>query len=71
MPESTIQVTVNGVQRSVDSGKSVADLLAELQQNPKYLAVERNKILVPRSQHATCQLTEGDAIEIVTLVGGG
>jgi sulfur carrier protein len=34
-------------------------------------AVEVNRVLVPRSQHASRVLAEGDAIEVVTLVGGG
>ncbi len=66
-----LQIVVNGTERTVSPGQTIADLLAEMQQNPKYLAVERNKNLVPRSQHAGCQLEHGDQIEIVTLVGGG
>lgn len=66
-----LQIVVNGTERTVSPGQTIADLLAEMQQNPKYLAVERNKNLVPRSQHANCQLEQGDQIEIVTLVGGG
>ena len=48
-----------------------AALLAELKLEPRYLAVERNRVLVPRRQHASCTLEEGDQLEIVTLVGGG
>jgi sulfur carrier protein len=34
-------------------------------------AVERNRTLVRRADHATTVLTDGDVLEIVTLVGGG
>ncbi len=49
----------------------MSELLASLEMKPKFVAVERNEQLVPRAQHADCQLSAGDRIEIVTLVGGG
>ena len=66
-----MQILVNGQPRSVPAGSTVATLLAELKLEPRYLAVERNRALVPRRQHAGCVLEEGDQLEIVTLVGGG
>ena len=66
-----MQISVNGQPRSVPEGQTVAALLAELKLEPRYLAVERNRVLVPRRQHANCILEEGDQLEIVTLVGGG
>jgi thiamine biosynthesis protein ThiS len=66
-----IEITLNGEQRTVPKGMTIAALLAELGKQPKYLAVERNQELIPRSQHAACVLLPQDQIEIVTLVGGG
>jgi thiamine biosynthesis protein ThiS len=66
-----VQILVNGQPRQVPVGQTVAVLLAELKLEPRYLAVERNRVLVPRRQHASCTLEEGDQLEIVTLVGGG
>ncbi len=66
-----MQILVNGQPRQVPVGQTVAVLLAELKLEPRYLAVERNRVLVPRRQHASCTLEEGDQLEIVTLVGGG
>ncbi len=66
-----MQIEVNGQPREIDAGTSVATLLAELQLDPRYLAVERNRELVPRTAHARTQLVEGDFLEVVTLVGGG
>ncbi len=66
-----VKIRVNGEEREVPEQCSVADLLAEMQRNPRYLAVERNKQLIPRGQHASCLLESGDELEIVTLVGGG
>lgn len=66
-----MQILVNGQLRIVPAGQTVAALLAELRLEPRYLAVERNRVLIPRRQHATCILEDGDQLEIVTLVGGG
>src|SRR5205085_650257 len=39
--------------------------------DPAKLAVEVNLGVVPRAEHAATVLADGDAVEIVTLVGGG
>ena len=64
-------VTVNGEDRQVPDGATLAELIESLEIDPRYLAAERNLELVPREQHADCVLLPGDRIEIVTLVGGG
>jgi sulfur carrier protein len=66
-----MQLTVNGQEREISEGSTIADLLAELELDPRTLAVERNLNLVPRAQHAQTQLAAGDRVEVVTLVGGG
>lgn len=66
-----IDVTINGEHRRIPEGSTVATLLRDLGKEPRYLAVERNLELVPRSRHADCVLLPQDRIEIVTLVGGG
>ncbi len=64
-------ISVNGELREVANDTTVAALLVELDIRSKLCAVERNRELVPRKQHAECTLEPGDNIEIVTLVGGG
>jgi sulfur carrier protein len=66
-----MKLTVNGQERELAEGATIADLLAELKLDPRMLAVERNLDLVPRGQHADTQLAAGDRVEVVTLVGGG
>jgi sulfur carrier protein len=66
-----MQVTVNGQSRELAEQTTIAELLAELELDPRTLAVECNLNLVPRAQHAETQLTAGDRVEVVTLVGGG
>ncbi|MCA8989894.1 MAG: sulfur carrier protein ThiS [Planctomycetaceae bacterium] len=71
MSENPFEIQLNGESRQVSQGTTIATLLEELSLNSRYLAVERNRELVPRAQHAACELVVGDQIEIVTLVGGG
>ena len=66
-----MQISINEETKEVESGTSVAELLTQLNMQPRYLAVERNRELVPRAEHARCMLQQGDRLEIVTLVGGG
>ncbi|HEY3963213.1 MAG TPA: sulfur carrier protein ThiS [Planctomycetaceae bacterium] len=66
-----MKIVMNGEPREVEAGTTVAGLIAVLEMQPRYLAVERNFELVPRTCHAECVLQEGDQLEIVTLVGGG
>lgn len=66
-----MQIQVNGEQREIASGATVAQLIDELQFDPRYLAVELNRELVPRAEHGGQRLAEGDKLEVVTLVGGG
>ena len=66
-----MQVTINGQDRHVADGITVAALLEELRLSAKPVAVEVNLELVPRQCHAQHHLVEGDSLEIVTLVGGG
>jgi sulfur carrier protein len=53
------------------TGTTVADLVAELQLTGRRLAVEVNREIVPKSEHGTHTLQEGDTIEVVHAIGGG
>ena len=66
-----INVVVNDVQRQVAAGTTVESLLGGLGLQPRFLAVELNRRVVPRSEHRQTLLADGDRVEIVTLVGGG
>ena len=66
-----MRIVLNGEEREVASGITVAGLLDTLDVPRRYVAVELNREIVPRAQHAETVLAEGDRIEIVTMVGGG
>ena len=64
-------VVINGETRSVATGTTIAGLIVELGFGDKRVAVERNREVVPRAQHASTVLAPGDRVELVTFVGGG
>jgi len=66
-----VQVTVNGEPRAVPVGATVADLVRDLGLQPQQVAVERNKQIVRRADHAAVVLADGDQLEVVTFFGGG
>jgi sulfur carrier protein len=68
---ASIDVVINGQSRSVNTGTTVAQLISELGLGDRRVAVERNRTVVPRAEHATTVLSEGDRLEVVTFVGGG
>jgi sulfur carrier protein len=66
-----VQLIVNGEPRVVDDGLTIRGLLDRLGFTDGPVAVERNREVVPRAQHASTLLVDGDRLEIVHLVGGG
>ena len=69
--DQTLSVRINGEQRRVADGISVAALIAELGLDARRVAVERNLAIVPRSTFAEVVVEDGDQYEIVHFVGGG
>ena len=71
MTEAMIQVQFNGRELMVPRGATLADLLETAEMRSRLVAVEVNLNIVPREQHASLAVCNGDVIEAVTLVGGG
>ena len=70
-PIASIEIHLNGEPAEVPADATVATLVTARGLEPKQVAVEVNKLIVPRAQHAEARLVAGDRVEIVTLVGGG
>ncbi len=63
-------VIVNGSDRHLAEGVTVADLIEVLEVRGRF-AVEVNGEVVPRSRYATDRLKERDRVEVVRAIGGG
>jgi len=67
----TVNIIVNGIERTVAEGTSVESLIHEISPDgTQGVAVEINAEFIepPKYSRTVC---EGDAIEIVRFVGGG
>ncbi|MDG2424863.1 MAG: sulfur carrier protein ThiS [Phycisphaerales bacterium] len=65
-----MQLTVNGEKRELQA-ETIGTALVELGMDAAPCAVEVNRTLIPARTRDEHKLTNGDVLEIVTLVGGG
>lgn len=66
-----MEITVNGTAHRLPEPLTLAQLLDRLGLAGKRLAVEVNRDIVPRGEHATHALRDGDRVEIIHAIGGG
>jgi len=68
-----MNVLVNGEERRVDDGSTVAALLDELDLAPgrRGVAVAVDAEVVPRSGWGERELTDGACVEVLTAIQGG
>ncbi len=66
-----MRVQVNGKPQDLPDAATVLQLLEMLKIGGDGIAVEVNREIIPRSRHDQTPLRDGDAVEIVTFVGGG
>jgi thiamine biosynthesis protein ThiS len=66
-----VTITLNGERFELDSRMSVAALLAQLDIDPRRVAVEHNLNIIKRQTYSDTLIDEGDTLEIVNFVGGG
>lgn len=62
---------VNGQPVPIKLGRSLLDFLAGEGFDMQTVAVEHNGAIVPKATYASVILTDADALEIVSFVGGG
>ena len=68
--EKTVLIKVNDQNHQIADKTTVKQLLDDLKVVGP-MAVELNRQVCPKKDHETTTLTEGDVIEVVTIVGGG
>ena len=66
-----MNISVNGQNICLDDPSSVSDLIDRFEMTDRPCAVEVNRELIPKRQHDSHTIRNGDQVEIVTLVGGG
>ena len=66
-----IVLQVNGKRVELEGATPLLAYLEQLGVSPRAVAVERNGVIIERDAYPTTTLIEGDAVEIVRMVGGG
>lgn len=66
-----MNIKVNGEPREVREGTTVEGLLESLDIRRQGMAVDLNREIVPKRLFSSTVLKDGDAVEIVRMVGGG
>ena len=64
-------ITLNGDRYELAGPITVSSLLAQLDIDPRRVAVEHNLVVLKRTTFDTTTVREGDQVEIVNFVGGG
>ena len=69
--KSEIVVVVNGSEKVIPFGLTLAGLIESFRLKEQSVVVERNLKVVEKKVYASIELKENDRIEIVGAVGGG
>ena len=66
-----IALQINGKEVRLERPTPLLSYLETLGVSPRAVAVEHNGLIIERDAYATTTLGDGDAVEIVRMVGGG
>jgi thiamine biosynthesis protein ThiS len=66
-----MRITLNGDPLEIAGPLTLTALLAQLEIDPRRVAVEHNLDVVKRANYDNTRIEDGDQIEIVNFVGGG
>jgi thiamine biosynthesis protein ThiS len=66
-----IEVRINGGSRALRPGLDLARLLEELGVSARTVIVEKNGEVIQRERFGQEPVEDGDAIELIQLMGGG
>ena len=66
-----MKILLNNKSTLLDDGLTIKRLLDKIDIRHKYFAGEVNEQIIPKSNHESFLIEDGDKIEIVTAIGGG
>ena len=66
-----MKISLNGEPHELAGPLTLTALLAQLNIDPRRVAVEHNLTVVKRANYDSTHIADGDQIEIVNFVGGG
>ena len=66
-----MNIFLNNKPEILSDGSTVRKLLENKNIKNAYYAIEINRKIIPKSQHETYVIKDGDKVEIITAIGGG
>jgi thiamine biosynthesis protein ThiS len=66
-----MQIVLNGDETTLPSEMTLVQLVDHLGVDRRLVALAHNGEVIPRDQHEQVTVRDGDAVEIVRMVGGG
>jgi thiamine biosynthesis protein ThiS len=66
-----MNIFVNQKKIIISKESTIINILADLDVEDKYLAVEINETILPKSEYDKYIIQENDKIEIINAIGGG
>jgi sulfur carrier protein len=64
-------IIINGASQQLTAAKNLSEIVSSFCKQPKHVITELNGSIIPPDQWARTSLKDGDALELVTFVGGG
>ena len=66
-----MNIIINGTSRELTSTQNLSEIVSAYCKQPKHVITELNGTIVPSDQWPQTSVKDGDALELVTFVGGG
>jgi sulfur carrier protein len=66
-----MNIIINGTSQQLASTKKLSEIVSTYCKQPKHVITELNGAIVPSDRWTQTNLQDGDALELVTFVGGG
>jgi thiamine biosynthesis protein ThiS len=66
-----MNITINGKSYPLTSAKNLSDIVSSFCKQSSHVITELNGAIIPSDQWTKTNLQDGDALELVTFVGGG
>ena len=71
MKNKKIQIYINGKKKNINVNYNLINILEDFSLQNKLVAIELNRVVVPKSKYKTKRINKNDRIEILELIGGG
>jgi len=66
-----MNLLINGIPHTQINAVHLLGLLEQLNIDPNITAVEKNGIIIPKTDYATERLNDNDTLELIRFMGGG